>query len=207
VPAKPAEDTARGAADLRAELEKWRDKAAQLQTELEARQDELKQVRAQAEQLQAELADQRAQAEQAQTLAEEWRDQAARLQADMENYRKRQQRLAQDQIAGEQQRLLNAFLGIMDDLERALAAPAGDDEGLRQGVEMTHRAALQLLEKEGVKPLQAEHQPFDPNWHEAVATVAPNDDKVAPNTVVQVMETGYRLGDRLLRPAKVVVAT
>ncbi len=142
---------------------------------------------------------------------EEWRDRALRLQAEMENYRKRQQRNAQNQIGQERARLLNAFLGIVDDLERALAAPDGDDalpcgEGLRRGVELTHRAAMQLLQKEGAAAIAAEQQPFDPNWHEAVATVPRNGSQVAPGTVVQVVEPGYRLDDQLLRPAKVIVA-
>lgn len=142
---------------------------------------------------------------------DEWRDRALRLQADMENYRKRQQRIAQDQIVEERSRLLNGFLKVVDDLERALAAPSGDlgprnDHGLRRGVELTHRAAMQLLEKEGATAIAAEGLPFDPKWHEAVATVMRNGSEVAPSTVVQVVEPGYRIEDRLLRPAKVVVA-
>jgi len=149
--------------------------------------------------------------------SEEWRDRALRLQAEMENYRKRQQRTAQNQIGQERHRLLNAFLGIVDDLERALDAPDGDDalsrgeglrhgDALRRGVELTHRAALQLLQKEGAVAIDAEYQPFDPNWHEAVATIPRNGSQVAPGTIIKVVEPGYRLDDQLLRPAKVVVA-
>ena len=154
---------------------------------------------------------------------EEWRDRALRLQADMENYRKRQQRYAQNQIEQERSRLLNGFLEIVDDLERALATPNVDDDlprgvglrhgdglrrsdALRRGVELTHRAAIQLLQREGAVAIPAEQQPFDPNWHEAVATIPRNGSEVAPGTVVQVVETGYRINDQLLRPAKVVVA-
>lgn len=142
---------------------------------------------------------------------EEWRDRALRLQADMENYRKRQQRFAQDQIGHERRRLLNSFLGIVDDLERALATPDGGDglprgEGLHRGVELTHRAAMQLLQKEGAVAISADNQPFDPNWHEAVATIPRNGGEVAPGTVIQVITPGYRIDDQLLRPAKVVVA-
>jgi molecular chaperone GrpE len=142
---------------------------------------------------------------------DEWRDRALRLQAEMENYRKRQQRIAQDQIAEERSRLLNEFLNIVDDLERALAAPAsdlgsGNDQALRRGVELTHRAAMQLLEKEGATAIAAVDQLFDPKWHEAVATVPRNGSEIAPGTVVQVVEPGYRIDDQLLRPAKVIVA-
>jgi molecular chaperone GrpE len=124
----------------------------------------------------------------------------------MANYRKRQQRLAQAEIEAERQRLLSAFLPVVDDLGRALHAPAGDAEAMRQGVQMTHRAALQTLQREGVEQIRADKQPFDPAWHDAVATVGRNGSNVAPNTVVRVLEPGYRLGDQLLRPAKVVVA-
>jgi molecular chaperone GrpE len=124
----------------------------------------------------------------------------------MENYRKRQQRLAQEQIEVERERLLTAFLRVVDDLERALEAPGTGDQGLRQGVELTRHAALQALDKEGVKPIKALNQPFDPMWHEAVATVGRDGADLPANTVAKVMAPGYRLGDRLLRPAKVVVA-
>ena len=153
---------------------------------------------------------------------QEWRDRALRLQADMENYRKRQQRLAQADIQSQRERLLGSFLQIVDDLERALAAEdaagvmprtghRGSDSqpsrtDLVRGVELTHRSALQLLQKEGVERIEARNQPFDPNWHEAVTTVPRNGHQVASGTVIQVLQPGYRLGDRLLRPAKVVVA-
>lgn len=136
----------------------------------------------------------------------DWRERALRLQAEMENYRKRQRRLAQEQIDSESQRLLRAFLPVVDNLERALSAPAGDTEALREGVKLTHRAALQLLGREGVKPIRPDNRAFDPNWHEAVATVGHSGAGAVPNTVVQTTEPGYRLEDKLLRPAKVVVA-
>jgi molecular chaperone GrpE len=138
--------------------------------------------------------------------ADEWRDRALRMQAEMDNYRKRQQRLAQDEVEAERQRLLRAFLPLVDDLERGLAVPANDAMGLRQGVELTHRAAVQMLRKEGVERVPAENRTFDPKWHEAVATAGRNGSSLEPNMVVQVLEPGYRLGERLLRPARVIVA-
>jgi molecular chaperone GrpE len=135
----------------------------------------------------------------------DWRDLALRLQAEMDNFRKRQQRLAQDQIQAERERLLAAFLDTVDNLERALRSP-GDGQALRQGVQLTHRQAFQLLGKEGVEQVEALDRPFDPNWHDAVATVGHRQANVAPETVVQVLQPGYRLGEQLLRPAKVVVA-
>jgi molecular chaperone GrpE len=99
----------------------------------------------------------------------------------------------------------------VDDLERALSTPVNggalhQGDSMRRGVELTHRAAMQLLEKEGATAIAAEGQPFDPKWHEAVATVPRNGGEVEPGTVVRVMEPGYRINDQLLRPAKVVVA-
>lgn len=129
-----------------------------------------------------------------------------RLQAEMDNFRKRQRRLAEDQIATEQRRLLGAFLGVIDDLERAIASPDGDEAALRQGLELTHRAALQLVGREGAEQIETEDQPFDPSWHEAVATVGRNSTDMASGTVTQVIEPGYRVGGQLLRPAKVIVA-
>jgi molecular chaperone GrpE len=135
----------------------------------------------------------------------DWRDIALRLQAEMENYRKRQQRLAQDQIRTERERLLGAFLETVDNLDRALSSP-GDGHALRQGVQLTRRDALKLLGKEGVEPVEALNRSFDPAWHEAVATVEHRRANATPETVVQVLQPGYRLGDQLLRPAKVIVA-
>jgi molecular chaperone GrpE len=136
----------------------------------------------------------------------DWQDLALRLQAEMDNYRKRQQRLAQDQIESERLRLLRSFLPVVDDLERALEAPTGNIQGLLEGVQLTHRGILQRLQQEGVERIQAQNQPFDPNWHEAVSAVPHDGRGAAPGTVIRVLEQGYRLGDRLLRPARVIVA-
>jgi molecular chaperone GrpE len=144
--------------------------------------------------------------EDTQSELQEWRDRALRLQADMDNYRRRQRRLARDEIRTERERLLGGFLPVLDDLERALDSSAGDVNSLRHGVELTHRVATQMLQREGIERIEAGGHLFDPAWHEAVATVRRNGTKTDLNTVVQVMEPGYRIGDRLLRPAKVVVA-
>jgi len=147
------------------------------------------------------------QSEQAgQAEAEDWHDRALRLQAEMDNYRKRQQRLAQDTIVTEHHRLLRRFLPLVDNLERALAVQPGDGCGLREGIQLTHQAALQLLQREGVEPIADQGRPFDPHWHEAVATVDHARVGLAVNTIAEVVEPGYRQGDQLLRPARVVVA-
>jgi molecular chaperone GrpE len=136
----------------------------------------------------------------------DWQERALRLQAEMENFRRRQRRLAHEQIEAERSRLLESFLRVVDDLERALAVPARDGGGLREGILLTHRAALNILKGEGVERMQPENQPFDPNWQEAISAVSHEQANATPGTVVQVVEPGYRLDGRLLRPAKVIVA-
>jgi molecular chaperone GrpE len=135
-----------------------------------------------------------------------WRDRALRLQAEIENFRKRQQRLAEARILADRERLLRAFLRVADDLERALNADGADADDLRQGVDLTYRSLMRLLDQEGAEPIEAAGQPFDPAWHEAVGTVPHVRAGAEPDTVVKVVEAGYRLGDRLLRPARVIVA-
>jgi molecular chaperone GrpE len=135
-----------------------------------------------------------------------WRDRALRLQAEIENFRKRQQRLAEERVLADRERLLRAFLGVADDLERALHADGADADDLRQGVDLTYRSLMRLLDQEGAEPIEAAGRPFDPAWHEAVGTVPHVHAGAAPDTVVKVVEAGYRLGDRLLRPARVIVA-
>jgi len=135
-----------------------------------------------------------------------WRDRALRLQAEIENFRKRQQRLAEERILADRERLLRAFLDVADNLERALDADTANVGSLRQGVDLTHQALTRLLNHEGVEPIPALGQPFDPAWHEAASTVSHAQAGVEPNTIVEVERAGYRLGDRLLRPARVIVA-
>jgi len=138
---------------------------------------------------------------------EVWRERALCLQAEIENFRKRQQRLAEERIAADRERLLRSFLRVADDLERALNADETDIESLRQGVDLIYQNLVRLLGREGVESIQAEGQPFDPAWHEAVGTVPHLDAEAQSDIVVEVVRPGYRLGNRLLSPAHVVVAT
>jgi molecular chaperone GrpE len=135
----------------------------------------------------------------------DWKEQVLRLRADMDNYRKRQQRLAQEKIESEKDRLLEAFSRTVDDLERALESSSGSGQRLQQGVQIIHDEALKLLAREGVEKIEAENRPFDPNWHEAVMTVPSDTMGLPPQTVVRVIEPGYRRDGRLLKPAQVVV--
>lgn len=134
-----------------------------------------------------------------------WRDRALRMQAEMENFRRRQVRRADERIGEEKNRLLRAFLEIMDDLEAALAQ-GRRDEPLYQGVRVTYDEMLKLLLREGVESIPAQGEPFDPEVHEAMAMVPAVPGQKEDLLVVQVEERGYRRGSRLLRPARVIVA-
>ncbi|HEY85540.1 MAG TPA: nucleotide exchange factor GrpE [Chloroflexi bacterium] len=132
-----------------------------------------------------------------------WKTAARQLRADMDNFRRRQTRRADESIAAERERLLRRFLPLADGLERALYHSAQDDASLQEGVEALSRQLMNLLKAEGVTPIEALAQPFDPELHEAIATV-PADAEAG--TIVDQIESGYKLKDKLLRPAKVVVA-
>ena len=132
-----------------------------------------------------------------------WQEMALRLQAEMDNFRKRQERRSDEAVTAERERILTLFLPVIDNLARALRHDDQADATVRQGVELTHRELMRLLATEGVTRLETKGQAFDPNWHEAVAVV-PTD--VEADTIVEEVAAGYKLDDRLLRPAKVVVA-
>jgi molecular chaperone GrpE len=133
----------------------------------------------------------------------EWQQKALRLQAEMDNFRKRQSRRADEAIAAERERLLNLFLPAVDNLERALAQPQETHGGLRQGVELTHREIMRRLEGEGVTRLETVGQLLDPELHEAIAAIP---SQAESGVIVKEIEAGYKLGDKLLRPARVIVA-
>lgn len=139
------------------------------------------------------------------------KDQVLRIAADMENLRKRTAREIQDAKTYATTNFARDMLAVSDNLRRALdAIPAdalAEDSGLKalaEGVEITERAMLNTLERHGVTQISPEGQKFDPNFHQAIFEV-PNPD-VPNNTVVQVMQTGYAIGDRVLRPAMVGVS-
>jgi len=140
----------------------------------------------------------------AQAKIEEHRNAYLRALADAENARKRAQ--ADIAAAGKfaVERFVQDLLPVVDSLEAALAAPAEDGAALRSGVELTLRQLLSALEKARVTVVNpAAAEKFDPNRHQAMAAV-PSDAE--PNTVVSVMQKGYLLHDRLVRPALVAVA-
>ncbi|MEJ5308828.1 MAG: nucleotide exchange factor GrpE [Anaerolineae bacterium] len=135
----------------------------------------------------------------------DWRDMALRLRAEMDNYRKRQQRLAEEQIAAERKRLLTAFLTVPDNLEKIIAHLRPDDPH-HQSIKVAYDEFMKVLRLEGVEPLVTVGMPFDPLLHDAVAMVAATPGQREDMLVIGEEKKGYRLGEQVLRPARVIVA-
>ena len=132
-------------------------------------------------------------------------DRLLRTAAEFENYRKRVDRDRRELAEFASADAMLDMLPIIDNLERALQAPSGGDpDGFRKGVELILKQMLDLLRKRGVKPIEALGADFDPNVHQAVVHEA--SDEHREGEVMQELQRGYRLGDRLLRPAMVKVA-
>ncbi len=126
-----------------------------------------------------------------------------RLQADFDNYRKRAARDQDALVARAGERVVKELLPVLDDLERALEAAERHEEAkLEEGVKLVHRQLEQLLEREGLAPIETDGK-FDPHVHEALLT---QPSAAEEGWVIEVLQKGYRLGDRVLRPARVVVA-
>jgi len=126
-----------------------------------------------------------------------------RLAADFDNYRKRAAREQQSLVARAHERLVKDLLPVLDDLERALEAAEQHEEArLEDGVRLVHRELRGTLEKEGLVEIETDGE-FDPHVHEALLSQPSDEDDGA---ILQVIQKGYRLGDRVLRPARVVIS-
>jgi len=131
-------------------------------------------------------------------------DSYLRLAADFDNYRKRVARDQAELVQRATERLVKELLPVLDDLERALqAADEHEEAKLEDGVRLVHRALAEVLRKEGIEEIAAEGA-FDPHVHEALLTQP--GDGVESGDVLQVLQKGYRLGDKVVRPARVIVA-
>lgn len=139
-------------------------------------------------------------------LLTELQQRLLRLQADFDNYRKRTRREMEDLTLRANARLIESLLPVLDNLERALNIASATEQGaLATGVEMTLRQLQEILTREGLTPVAAAGQPFNPEVHEAVAREETDAaDKI--NLVVEEFRRGYTLHGRLLRPAMVKVA-
>jgi molecular chaperone GrpE len=135
-------------------------------------------------------------------------DQLLRRQAEFENYRKRVERERGETYQRARAEVLLEFLPVVDNLERALSSlenSQGDADALRNGVELIHKQFHDALGKFGLEPVPSVGQTFDPHVHEAVTTEP--SDQHEENTVIEEFQRGYKMGDKLLRPAKVKVAS
>lgn len=132
--------------------------------------------------------------------------QLRRMAADFDNFRRRQAQERENLIKFAGERILERFLEVLDNFERAQEAgrKATNPEDVVKGVEMIHRQLLSFIEKEGVTPIEAKGQPFDPNQHEAV--IQQDADDVPDQTVLEEFRKGYQLNGRVLRHAMVKVA-
>jgi len=138
--------------------------------------------------------------------ADEYLELAQRTKADFENYRKR---AAREAAAAQDRgviRLARELLPAVDNLDRALAAAEAPNNGgdLLAGIKLVHADVIAALARVGIEPFSPEGEPFDPAWHEAVAQQPV--EGAQPGTVVEVYQCGYRLGESVLRPARVLVA-
>lgn len=149
------------------------------------------------ERLKKELEEQKAR-------AEEYYNRLLRLQADFENYRRRTTREREDFAKYASASLCEALLPVLDNFQLALEAKGQDPAKVVEGVEMIYRQLLDVLQREGLTPVEAEGEQFDPNKHEAAMQECTGD--YPDNTVIAELRRGYYLKDKLLRPAMVKVA-
>ena len=135
-------------------------------------------------------------------------DRFVRLQAEFENFRRRSLKERQESLQYGHQNLVKDLLATVDNLERALGHSAEDAStdvaSVVQGLELVKREMLGALGKHGVKVIEPDEEAFDPTYHEAMGQLP--HASLAPNTVVEVLQKGYMINDRMLRPARVLVA-
>jgi molecular chaperone GrpE len=164
--------------------------------EVGARLENGEQVNVQTEALQSQLAE-------AEAKASEYKDSWMRSQAEFQNYKNRMQRDNEMTYYSMKGEIIKKVLPVLDDLERALQNRPADD-AWANGIELIARKLQAVLESEGVKRIEAEDAEFDPNFHEAISH-EPSDD-VASGHVIAIVQNGYMLGERVIRPALVRVA-
>jgi molecular chaperone GrpE len=134
---------------------------------------------------------------------DEYLDALQRLKAEFDNYRKRVARDQQELAARAHERLVKELVPILDDLERALEAVSQHEEArLEEGVRLVHRSLGDLLTREGLTEVETAGK-FDPHTQEALLS-QPSDEE--EGSVIQVLQKGYKLGDRVVRPARVVIS-
>ena len=142
--------------------------------------------------------------EKAEKEIEQLKDQYLRARAEFENYRKRTIKEKAELILNGGEKTITAILPVLDDFERALADTTEDPEAIKQGMELIFHKFVKTLEGLGVKKIETEEKPFDVDYHEAIAMVpGMGDDK--KGMVIDCVQTGYMLNDKVIRHAKVAV--
>jgi molecular chaperone GrpE len=155
-------------------------------------------------QLSAQIEELEKQLEEAKSSASEYKEGWMRSQAEFQNYRKRTERdneLLYTSLKGD---IIKKVLPVVDDLERALQNRPSDSGPWISGIELIHKKLVSVLESEGVKKIEAQGAPFDPNFHEAISYEPAAGFE--SGQVISVVQNGYMIGDRLVRPALVRVA-
>ena len=139
---------------------------------------------------------------------EKYKDVALRAEAEMQNLRRRAERDVQNAHKFGTERLLQNLLPVLDSLEKAIetseAAGQAEDDPQLEGIKLCSKLFIDVLTKEGIEALDPQGEPFDPNLHEALSMIENPD--LEPNSVMTVIQKGYRLNERLVRPAKVMVS-
>ncbi len=137
---------------------------------------------------------------------EEWKNRYIRLRADFDNYKRHVDAERERLLGIGKAKVLEDIFPLVEHMERAIRATedAGDQTGIREGMEMVYRELLKVLEKNGVERIETVGEPFDPEIHEAVAVS--DHPKYARDTVVEEVRAGFVKGGKLLRPASVIVA-
>ena len=170
-------------------------------------------MQAQGEELEAQVENDNQDDDLAEQLAEaqdkvkEYWDQIVRLNAEMDNNRKRAQRDIENAHKFAVQNFAESLLPIADSMEMGIKAASDDNvnlDAIRKGIEMTHELFVSTMDKNGIKAIDPKNEKFDPDLHQAMSMV--ETDEVEPNTVIDVMQKGYTLNERLIRPAMVVVS-
>jgi len=141
--------------------------------------------------------------EKAETEAMEWKDKYLRLFAEFDNYKKRTVKEKAELILNGSEKTITAILPILDDLERALSNKGDDAEAVREGFQLIAKKLEKILEGLGVKRIDAKDKDFDVDYHEAIAMVPGADDK--KGKVIDCVQAGYMLNDKVIRHAKVAV--
>lgn len=182
-------------------------KAAEAAAEETAAQAENAETVANAEAAEAAEAGEESELDQLRHQVEEQQDKYLRLSAEFDNYRKRTMKEKAELIKNGGEKAISAILPILDDLERAMKAGDAHEEvqAMREGIELIYQKFLKILSQQGVQVIETAGQPFDTDFHEAIALVpAPSEDQ--KGKILDCVQTGYKLNDKVIRHAKVVVA-